>query len=217
MTQILNTKKLIELYKLGYFPMAENSNADKINLYKPNKRFIIPINTFHIPKKLLSEFKKNKFTFKINSDFKSTINNCSLPRYEKDGTWINSIIKNTYIKLNEEGYAKSIECIYKKEVVGGLYGIHINACFFGESMFSKISNTSKLSLLYLISILKSNKFLLLDSQFFNKHLLQFGALEISNTKYQILLKKGLKKKAFFPKEFDAQKSFSILQLLSHKS
>ena len=101
--------------------------------------------------------------------------------------------------------------------MGGLYGLHIGACFFGESMFNFLSDTSKLSLLFLISILKHNNFHLLDSQFYNSHLVQFGAHEISNQKYQKRLIVGINKECVFPKSFDFQKSLLILQSLSHKS
>ena len=202
--------------------MAKNAKSEEINFYKPEKRFIIPINSFHIPKKLLSDFKKEKYQFTINTNFSSVIENCAKNRkvaniYKDSETWINQIIKDTYLKLCREGYAKSIECFCEKKLVGGLYGLHIGACFFGESMFSHITNTSKLCLLFLISILKNHNFILLDSQFYNSHLLQFGAYEISDQKYQKILKIGISKKCIFPESFNYQKSFSILQSLSHKS
>ena len=216
MTQIIKTDQIIKLYKKGYFPMANSAESEEINFYKPQKRFVIPINLFHIPKKLFSEFKKNEYNFTINSDFSSVIKYCAYNR-KKNETWINKIIKNTYIELYKKGFGKSIECFYKKNLVGGLYGLHIGACFFGESMFSCMKNTSKLCLLYLISILKFHNFLLLDSQFYNPHLVQFGGYEISDQEYQVQLIKGINKKCFFPDFFNYQKSLSILQLLSHKS
>ena len=197
--------------------MAESAESLNINFYKPEKRFIIPIYTFHIPRKLLSEYKKKKYKFSIDNDFENVINNCSLPRKNEDGTWINKLIKKNYIKLNKEGYAHSIECFEKNRLVAGLYGIHIGSCFFGESMFTKKTNGSKLALIYLITLLINNKFTLLDSQFFNSHLLQFGAYEISDHIYQDILKHGLKINKKFPKKLDTQKSISILQSLSHKS
>ena len=177
--------------------MAESANKEKINIYRPELRFVIPINSFHVPKKLFREFKKNKLRFQVNSNFSEVINNCSLPRIKESSTWINQIIKNTYIQLFKEGYAKSIECIENDKLVGGLYGIHMGGCFFGESMFSHINNASKLCLLVLISILKKNNFTLLDSQFYNQHLIQFGAKEITNKIYQFKLKEGLSKNCKF--------------------
>jgi len=215
--KILDTKKLIQLYKKGYFPMAENANSSKINFFKPQKRFIIPIYKFHLPRKLFSEYKKNKFSFCINSQFETVIRNCSLPRKINSETWINKIIKETYLQLNYEGRVHSIECFNKNRLVAGLYGVHIGSCFFGESMFNHITNTSKLTLLYLIALLVNNKFTLLDSQFYNSHLLQFGAYEISDDEYQQYLHKGVNRRISFPKELNFQKSVSILQSLSQRS
>lgn len=217
MNKVINTEQLIQLYKKGYFPMAENVNCERISFYKPAKRFIIPIESFHIPKKLFSKFKKEKYQFKINSNFLSVIENCANNRKKNNGTWINQTMKDTYVNLYIQGYAKSVECFYDNLLVGGLYGLHIGACFFGESMFSHQTDTSKLCLLFLISILKNNNFKLLDSQFYNTHLLQFGAYEISDQKYQKQLIAGINEECIFPESFNYQKSFSILQSLSHKS
>ena len=181
--------------------MAESSVSEDIDFYKPRIRFIIPIKSFHIPKKLFSEFKKTNLNFKINTNFAEVINNCSEINKKRNETWINPIIIDSYINLNKLGYAKSIECFDQNELIGGLYGIHIGKCFFGESMFSSRKNTSKLCLLYLISILINNNFTLLDSQFFNHHLLQFGAYEITNKEYQLKLKEGIKKFNIFPNSF----------------
>ena len=197
--------------------MAENAVNDRINFYKPKNRFIIPIDSFHTPRKLYNDFKKTEFTFNINSNFSEVINLCSNPRKNNPETWINQTIKNTYNKLFDLNIAKSIECFDQKKLIGGLYGIHIGGCFFGESMFSKITNASKFCLLALITILKENNFSLLDSQFYNEHLTQFGAYEIPDFKYQLILEKEISKKCTFPEKFDFQRSLLTLQSLSHKS
>jgi len=215
--KVLTTQKVLDLYKKGFFPMAESAESAEINFYKPNMRFIIPIELFHIPKKLHREYKKQKFKFLINTDFSSVINNCSKSRKGDNNTWINTIIKNIYIKLHKENFAKSIECFQEDKLIGGLYGIHLGGCFFGESMFSNVKDTSKLCLLYLISILKKHKFSLLDSQFYNSHLIQFGAHEISDREYQKKLNNGLKENCFFPNEFNYYNSLSTLHSLTHKS
>ena len=197
--------------------MAENSFSDKVNFYKPSKRFIIPIKNFHIPRKLFSEFKKTNYNFKINLNFTYIINKCSLTNEKRSETWINSLLKNSYINLFNKGYAKCIECIYKGNIIGGLYGVKIGKCFFGESMFSEKNNTSKFCLLVLISILKKNNFTLLDSQFLNPHLIQFGGYEINNDEYETKLQEGILKKTKFPNIFNLQECLSILHSLSHKS
>mgnify|MGYP006093747701 FL=1 len=197
--------------------MAEDGKSNKISFYKPEKRFIIPIDSFHIPRKLFSEFKKNKYQFLINYNFPLVIKNCARVRKTSNETWINQIIIDTFIQLNKEDYAKSIECYLENKLVGGLYGLHIGGCFFGESMFSSSSNVSKLCLLFLISILLKENFNLLDSQFYNPHLLQFGAYEISNFMYQEKLKSGVNKKCVFLESYSHQESISILHSINHKS
>ena len=197
--------------------MAESANSSEIHFFKPQKRFIIPIYAFHLPRKLFSEYKKNKFTFYINTNFETVIENCSIPRKIDNETWINEIIKQTYVQLHHEGYAHSIECFDKDILVAGLYGVHIGSCFFGESMFNHIANTSKLTLLYLMALLVNNKFTLLDSQFYNPHLLQFGAYEINDDEYQQYLHEGINRQISFPQELNFQKSVLILQSLSQRS
>ena len=157
--------------------MADNASSETINLYQPKKRLIIPIEDFHVPKKLFKLFKNNIYTFKINNEFENVISKCQLASRKDNGTWINNVILDTYINLHHEKKAHSVECYNQNKLVGGLYGVHIGGCFFGESMFSDLTNTSKFCLLYLIAILKKNLFSILDSQFYNKHLIQFGAYE----------------------------------------
>ena len=217
MNKIIDLNKLVEFYKKGFFPMAGSSYDQKVSFYKPLKRFVIPIKNFHIPKKLFSIFKNNKYEFRINYNFETIINLCQKVRRKNQDTWINDIIINTYIKLHKANKSHSVECYEKNKIIGGLYGVHLGSCFFGESMFSLKNNTSKMCLLYLIAILKKNNFQLLDSQFYNPHLIQFGALEISSEEYDLILKKGLKNKAVFKEIFDFQEILSTLQSTSHKS
>lgn len=197
--------------------MSESSESEIINIVRSKKRFLIPINNFHVPKKLLKLFRKNNFTFKINNDFENVIYKCQTIERKDKETWINKIILNSYINLHYQNMCHSVECYNNNKLVGGLYGVHLGACFFGESMFSSVSNSSKFCLLYLIAILKKNLFSMLDSQFYNKHLIQFGAYEISNEYY---LKK-LKKNIIIPRNFTFVQNFHevllLLQSTSHKS
>ena len=197
--------------------MADNADSEVINLYQPKKRFLIPINNFHVPKKLFKLFKKNTFTFKINNDFESVISKCQLANRKDNETWINSIILDSYLNLHYEKMAHSVECYDQNRLIAGLYGVHIGGCFFGESMFSELSNTSKFCLLYLIAILKKNSFSILDSQFYNEHLIQFGAFEISNKDYLKKLKKNIGILRNFTFIQDFQEVLSLLQSKSHKS
>ena len=197
--------------------MADNAVSEVINLYQPKKRFLIPINNFHVPKKLFKLFKKNTFTFKINNNFESVISKCQLANRKDNGTWINSIILDSYLNLHYEKKAHSVECYDQNQLIGGLYGVHIGGCFFGESMFSELPNTSKFCLLYLVAILKKNSFSILDSQFYNEHLIQFGAFEIENIVYLEELTASINDKRAFTFIENFQEVLSLLQPNSHKS
>ena len=197
--------------------MADNADSEVINLYQPKKRFIIPINNFHVPKKLFKLFKKNTFTFKINNNFESVISKCQLANRKDNGTWINSIILDSYLNLHYEKMAHSVECYDQNRLIAGLYGVHIGGCFFGESMFSELSNTSKFCLLYLIAILKKNSFSILDSQFYNEHLIQFGAFEIENKIYLEKLTASINDNRVFTSIENFQEVLSLLQPNNHKS
>ena len=197
--------------------MAENFDSEFINLYQPKKRFIIPIDNFHVPKKLFKLFRKNTYTFKINNNFKNVISKCQLANRKDNGTWINNIILDSYLNLHYEKIAHSVECYDHNQLIGGLYGVHIGGCFFGESMFSEISNSSKFCLLYLIAILKKNLFSILDSQFYNEHLIQFGAFEIENKIYLEKLTVSINDNRAFTFIENFQEVLSLLQPNSHKS
>ena len=217
MSKIIPVTNLLDFYKKGLFPMAENANSEIVNLYQPKKRFIIPIDNFHVPKKLFKLFRRNTYTFKINNNFKNVISKCQLANRKDNGTWINNIILDSYVNLHYEKIAHSVECYDQNQLIGGLYGVHIGGCFFGESMFSEISNTSKFCLLYLIAILKKNLFSILDSQFYNEHLIQFGAFEIKNKIYLEKLTVSINDNRAFTFIENFQEVLSLLQPKSHKS
>jgi leucyl/phenylalanyl-tRNA---protein transferase len=217
LSKIIPVSNLIDFYKKGLFPMAENVSSEIINLYQPKKRFIIPIDNFHVPKKLFKLFKRNNYTFKINNNFENVISNCQLANRKDNTTWINSIILDSYINLHYEKMAHSVECYAQNRLIGGLYGVHIGGCFFGESMFSESSNTSKFCLLYLIAILKKNLFSILDSQFYNEHLIQFGAFEIKNKIYLEKIKASINNNRTFTFIENFQEVLSLLHPNSHKS
>ena len=197
--------------------MADSKYSEEINFYKPKLRFIIPISDFCYPKKLFNEFKKTKYFFKINNNFPKVIELCKeIKRKDKD-TWINNIILDTFIELHKIGKAHSVECYEDNILIGGLYGLHLGSCFFGESMFSLKTNASKFCLLYLLAILKKYNFSVLDSQFFNQHLLQFGAYEIESRLYEKQLKESLKKESFFGNIENFHEALSLIQSTSQRS
>ena len=217
MSKIIELNRLIELYKNAYFPMANSKYSEEIKFYKPKLRFIIPISDFCYPKKLFNEFKKTKYIFKVNNNFPRVIELCKEIKRKENDTWINNIILDTFIELNKFKKCHSVECYENEKLIGGLYGLHLGSCFFGESMFSLKTNTSKFCLLYLLAILKKYNFSLLDSQFFNPHLVQFGAYEIDSKVYEKLLKKSLKKNSIFQKIENFQEVLSLIQSTNQRS
>ncbi len=217
MNKIIDINSLLEFYKKAYFPMADSKHSEEVKFYKPKIRFIIPISEFRYPKKLFNNFKKTKYFFRVNYNFHKVIKLCREVERKDNDTWINDIILNTYIKLYELGKCHSIECYENDELIGGLYGLHIGSCFFGESMFSLKTNTSKYCLLYLLAILKKNNFSLLDSQFYNHHLLQFGAFEIESSLYENKLINSLEKESFFKNIDNFQEVLSLIQSNSQRS
>ena len=217
MKEHIKTDILIDYYKQAYFPMADTEDGEDIKFYKPTFRFIIPIDNFHCPKKLYNGFKKKEYEYKINNNFSKVINFCKSVKRKEKSTWINNIIVNPNEQLNKIGKCHSVECYENQILIGGLYGVHLGSCFFGESMFSIKKNASKYCLLYLLAILKKNKFTLLDSQFFNPHLLQFGAYEMDHDVYEKKLKKGLELNCKFLEINDFQEILSLLQSMSQRS
>ena len=180
----LSSERLIYAYKNGIFPWF--SEGEPIVWYCPHKRMVLFPNELKVSKSMKKIIKKNDFTITENIAFNEVIDNCkSINRKDDFGTWITDEMENAYINLHEKGIAKSIEVWRGKELVGGLYGIEINNVFCGESMFSKVSNTSKLAFIHLV---KSNKYILIDCQVYNEHLASLGAKEIYRSKFLDFLK-----------------------------
>ena len=188
---------VIEAYKLGMFPMAETCSSKEIYWIEPKKRGIFNFSKIKIPKKFKRFLKKNKFQLAVDNNFEQVINNCAKLTDSRKDTWINDTIKKIYIEMYNTGIAHSVECYLNKELVGGLYGIKIGRIFFGESMFSLVSNASKVTLIHLLERLKVGGFKILDTQFINEHLKQFGAIEVSNKEFKNIIEKNVDKKANF--------------------
>ncbi|MFN3781259.1 MAG: leucyl/phenylalanyl-tRNA--protein transferase [Candidatus Kapaibacteriota bacterium] len=182
-TRIIPPQLLIDAYKNGFFPMAD-PDTNEIEWYSPNPRAIFPIEKIkpsHSTKKIL---KKGIFEVRFDTCFERVIIECS----NRPDSWINDVIINSYINLHNLGFAHSVESFQDGKLVGGLYGVAIGAAFFGESMFSLVSNASKVAFYHLIEHLKKKGFVLLDSQFINKHTKLLGAIEIPRTQYLKILK-----------------------------
>ena len=197
----LAPETLIRAYCNGIFPMAEGKNTDKIFWISPEIRGVIPLNNFHISKSLRRSIIKRDYKIKINTDFLGVIKNCA----DRSESWINSDILKAYSDLFNLGFCHSIEVWDNDDLIGGIYGLAIKRAFFGESMFSKRSNASKIALAYLVSRLKYGGFLLFDVQFQSEHLKTLGAIEVLKANYQDLLKNALEGDANFfsqPSEVD---------------
>ena len=178
--------------------MAESHTAKEIFFVDPDRRGVIPISSFHVPKKLKRIIRKKEFTITYDTAFQSVLNRCALTdKKNRRDTWINDKIKELYIALLEKGFCHSVEVWLENRLVGGLYGVALGAAFFGESMFSEVSNASKVALVHLVARLKSDGFILLDTQFNTEHLMQFGAIEIDRKEYQTKLQVALSMQVHF--------------------
>ena len=191
----LNFEFIIQIYKLGIFPMAKDRHDKKVYFINPKKRALMPIREFHVPKSFKRFLKKKPFFVTINSNFREIINKCATEN--RSETWINKIIEDKFNELHELGIAHSIECWKNNEIVGGIYGISIGGCFFAESMFSKVSNASKFALINLVARLHYLNYTILDIQFINQHLRQFGAYEVSQNIFKKKLAMCIDKKINF--------------------
>ncbi len=185
----LSPEILLAAYMSGAFPMAHPDDNNEIYWHTPKKRGIIPLDErFKTSKNLNKLYRSGKFNFTINRDFEKVIRNCATLR--ADDTWISEEIIEAYLGLYKAGFAHSFETRLNDELVGGLYGVSIGKAFFGESMFHTHTDASKLALVYLVEFLREKDFMLLDTQYLNPHIKQFGAYEISHTTYMLLLKQA---------------------------
>jgi leucyl/phenylalanyl-tRNA--protein transferase len=182
---------LLKAYAVGIFPMAESASDPGLHWIEPELRGILPIETFHVPKRLARTIKADKFEVRIDSDFDAVIAACAAPAKGRRKTWINARIRKLYGDLHRAGHCHSVETWANGELVGGLYGLKLGAAFFGESMFSRATDASKVALVHLVARLKAGGYRLLDTQFITEHLAQFGAIEIPRAKYQVVLEGAL--------------------------
>jgi leucyl/phenylalanyl-tRNA--protein transferase len=185
---------LLSAYASGWFPMAVAPG--EIRWYSPDPRGIIPIDTFHVPRRLARTLRSRRFEIRVDSDFRSVIAACA-EREDADGNWIDHEIMESYVALHARGFAHSVEAWQNGRLVGGLYGVSLKGAFFGESMFHYVDDASKAALAALVERLQSRGFTLLDTQWVTDHLLQFGATELPRRRYLRLLDEALKVDATF--------------------
>ncbi len=191
---------LLQAYRAGIFPMAEDANATELHWYDPPQRTIFPLDKFHIPRRLRRTVRQRPYVITGNRAFAAVITACAQekPGTPRETTWINQEIIALYTALHRQGNAHSLEAWCDGHLVGGLYGVQIGGAFFGESMFSTEPNASKICLVYLVALLNRQGFRLLDCQFKNPHLLQFAAETISRDVYHRLLRSACDDQCAFP-------------------
>jgi len=189
---------LIKAYSLGVFPMADSADSRDIKFYDPDARALIPLawqegarHEFHLPRRLARTVRQRRFSVTVDRDFPAVIDECAALGDGRTETWINRDIRQLYIALHRLGFAHSIEVWHEERLVGGLYGVALRAAFFGESMFSRQTDASKVALVHLVARLRAGGFHLLDAQFTNDHLRQFGIHEISREQFQQRLQRAL--------------------------
>lgn len=222
---------LLRAYALGVFPMAENRQAEELHWVDPDLRGVLPLESVHLPRRLYRRLRGNAFLVTCNQDFPAVIQACAAPMENRPETWINSTIEQLYSELHRMGFAHSIEvwlpetpadpsytapgktgetpssegpAIKGRRLVGGLYGVGLGAAFFGESMFTRSTDASKVALMHLIMRLHQGGFQLLDTQFTTPHLRQFGAIDLPRTHYKALLGRALRETAVFPVELSEE-------------
>ena len=182
---------LLRAYAVGIFPMAESAEDDEVFWVDPEQRGILPLDGFHLPRRLKRTLRSGDFEIRCDTAFEEVVRACAEPTEDRPKTWINDEIVRLYLALFRRGSAHSVEAWHGDELIGGLYGVQLKAAFFGESMFSRESNASKVALAWLVARLKAGGFRLLDCQFITDHLQSLGAIEVTRDDYVALLDAAL--------------------------
>ncbi|MGQ2919018.1 MULTISPECIES: leucyl/phenylalanyl-tRNA--protein transferase [Rhizobium] len=182
---------LLRAYSAGLFPMADSADDPELFWVEPEIRGIIPLDDFHISKSLAKAMRKKPFEIRFNTAFEAVMAGCAAEAPDRPSTWINATIRKLYTELHQIGHAHSVEAWEGKELVGGLYGVSLGAAFFGESMFSRRTNASKICLVHLVERLRASGFVLLDTQFTTEHLKTFGAIDVPKQEYAKMLDRAV--------------------------
>src|SRR6202045_2073035 len=197
---MLTPDLLLQAYAAGIFPMAESAADPELFWVDPVRRGILPLDRFHVPRRLRRTLRGGPFEIRCDTAFEEVMRGCAAATGDRPQTWINDEIIALYTALFRRGAAHSVETWAGGELVGGLYGIQIGAAFFGESMFSRVTDASKVALAHLVARLRLGRYRLLDTQFLTPHLAQFGAVEISRARYHRLLAEALRYRGVFPRD-----------------
>ena len=188
---------LLKAYASGVFPMAESAGDPEVFWVRPETRGIIPLDRLHVPRSLRKTIRQQRFEVRFDHDFEAVIDGCAEAREERRSTWINTPIREAYVGLHQRGHCHSVEAWHDGNLAGGLYGVTLGRAFFGESMFSREQDASKVCLVRLVEHLKERGFVLLDTQFTTDHLKRFGAVDVPRRKYEKLLEDALRGEARF--------------------
>jgi leucyl/phenylalanyl-tRNA--protein transferase len=194
----LTPELLLRAYAQGVFPMAERRDDPLLFWVSPESRGVIPLDGFHVPHRLARTVRSDRFEVTVDTAFADVIRGCAEPVEGRDESWINSEIAEVYTALHRKGHAHSVECRRDGKLVGGLYGVRMGAAFFGESMFSRERDASKVALVHLVARMIAGRFALLDTQFLTTHLARFGAFEIPREDYLKRLEEAIVRKANWP-------------------
>jgi leucyl/phenylalanyl-tRNA--protein transferase len=197
MADAITPELLLRAYAAGIFPMAESADDPSLFWVEPRERGIIPMDGFHVPSRLARTIRSGEFEIRIDSDFDAVITGCAAPAPGRRQTWINSRIRDLYGRLFDAGRAHTVEAWKDGTLAGGLYGVSLGAAFFGESMFHRERDASKVALVHLVARLRAGGYRLLDTQFVTAHLARFGAVEVPRARYRLLLDDATDREADF--------------------
>ncbi|ATJ91162.1 leucyl/phenylalanyl-tRNA--protein transferase [Acetobacter senegalensis] len=189
--QGLTPELMLGAYAVGLFPMAADAEDEDLQWYDPDPRGVLPLQAFHLPRRLRRTVLSGRFDVTVDQDFPAVMKGCAAPAPGREQTWINSEIFRLFCALHEMGYAHSVECRQNGELVGGLYGVALGGAFFGESMFSRVTDASKVALVHLVARLRLSGFMVLDTQFGTDHLTRFGGVEIPAAEYKTTLERAV--------------------------
>ena len=202
---------LLQAYRVGVFPMGERRDDPKLHWLDPRLRAVLPLDGFHLSQRLARTVRTGKFDVTADTAFSETMRACAEPRPGHPESWINEPIIDLYTELHRRGHAHSIECRIGDRLVGGLYGVSVGAAFFGESMFSRERDASKVAMVHLVARLIQGGFRLLDCQFMTEHLRSFGAIEIPREAFRALLADAIDHPATFQRELGGAEPCAIVQ------
>jgi leucyl/phenylalanyl-tRNA--protein transferase len=215
-----SARDLLACYARGIFPMADAREDARVFLIDPERRGVLPLDRFHVSRRLARTVRADPFKVRVDTAFHEVVLACAASAPGRSETWINRPIERLYLKLHEMGFAHSVECWQGGELVGGLYGVALKGAFFGESMFSRVRDASKVALVHLVGRLIAGGFTLLDAQFMTDHLSQFGAEEIGRREYHRRLQRALAADGDFQRADTGGATLggaALLQLISQAS